>query len=564
VLAQCALFVGRFSRAAVQAVTGATVSDLASLVDKALIQQPGVGIYQLHDLLRQFAHQQLAALDAHEQAELQARYVAYYLGFVAACNLPLRQAGAQTTVLQLRQASENCRRAWEIALEQRWVAPISAALDGWLRYWEITGSYHEGEALVAGALALVEPGARETTAPRLARKLLAKLWLAYARCLQGQERIKGCLVAAEKASALALACDEAACYAQAEALYATGLCLELRHAEARPYAERALQSGVWEAQIEALITLASYETSVDAHVTITAQALQIAKQNADPYLILQCTQEMAGSYENEGYYAHSLPYRGQALTLAYEIQDPYHIGEAHYLYGLIHAHLGLYPAAIEHFTRALAIAREHSVIWLERRTLNRLAHSHFLLGQLDLAHAFALQVQSLRREGDDLPSFFDFVYAQILAARGQWGESERVYQEIVHRKRTDKGLAPAALLPELAELARLALWQGKQEQALHYVEKCLAIMHAHSLTFTPILYFNAYAVDLACYEVLHALGDERATIVLTEGHQRLWAQVEQIADPTVRRSYLENVAANRLLHEAYRCARQLTSSQQQC
>lgn len=106
--------------------------------------------------------------------------------------------------------------------------------------------------------------------------------------------------------------------------------------------QRAAASGVWEAQIHALITLASCEAELQAHIAITAQALQIAQQHDDPYLILMCTQEMAGSYENKGYYANSLPYRAQALQLAYEQQDAYQIGESHYLYGLVHAHLGLF------------------------------------------------------------------------------------------------------------------------------------------------------------------------------------------------------------------------------
>jgi predicted ATPase len=44
ILTQSSIFVGRFSRAAAQAVTGATVSELASLVDKSLIQQPAAPV----------------------------------------------------------------------------------------------------------------------------------------------------------------------------------------------------------------------------------------------------------------------------------------------------------------------------------------------------------------------------------------------------------------------------------------------------------------------------------------------------------------------------------------
>jgi tetratricopeptide (TPR) repeat protein len=297
--------------------------------------------------------------------------------------------------------------------------------------------------------------------------------------------------------------------------------------------------------------MANFAESVEEHVAITAQALQLAQQHDDPYLILLCMKEMAGSYENEGYYADSLPCRAQALQLAYEIQDAYQIGEAHYLHGLIHAHVGLFETAIEHFQRALALAQAHNVIWLERRTLNRLARSHYCLGQLDTAHAFSLQVQKICRPGDELPSFFDFTYAQILAAFNRWAEAERAYQQILTRKRGDKMTAATILLPELAALAQLALQQGKFQHALGYVEEILAIERSHPQRFMPNLYFDAYAIDVACYKVLHALHDWRAPSLLAASYQHLCTRVEQIADQRLRHAYLENVAANRALHEAY-------------
>jgi len=56
---------------------------------------------------------------------------------------------------------------------------------------------------------------------------------------------------------------------------------------------------------------------------------------------------------------------------------------------------------------------------------------------------------------------------------------------------------------------------------------------------------------VACYEVLHMLGDARANPMLATSHQRLNAQLAQIADPEIRQSYLERVPANRALHQAY-------------
>ena len=556
ILAQCSIFVGRFSRAAAQAITGATVTELTSLVDKSLIQQPGVGVYQLHDLLRQFANQQLTTLATHSSEALQARYVDYYLGFVADCNVRLRQRGAQTAMTQMRQVSENCRRAWEIALERRWVEPMDASLEGWLRYWKINGAHGEGEVLIAAALAVLEaiataPSVPEASTARHQPSFLPRFWLAYAHCLYGQERIQASMAAAEKAMALAKANAEESCYAEGLALLATGLALQSRLAEARPWAERAFQSGGWEVQIHALITLASCEQRIEEHVAITAQALQIAQKHEDPYLILMCTQQMAGSYENEGYYAASLPYRDQALQLAYAIQDAYQIGEGHYLYGLIHAHVGLYAIAIEHFEHALLIAQEHNVAWLERRVLNRLARSHYCLGKLDTAYAFSLQVQAVLQQEKLHYPFSEFTYAQILMGMMRWGEAEQILQQVLTHKRTDKAMVAVARLPELAELARLALWQGHSQQALIYVEEILDLVHTHPHISMPNLYFDAFAIDAACYEVLHALADDRAQHVLESSNQRLCAQAEQMADPTVRRSYLENVAANRALRQAY-------------
>lgn len=351
--------------------------------------------------------------------------------------------------------------------------------------------------------------------------------------------------------ALAKANAEEVCYAEGLALLATGFALQSRLAEVRPLAERALQSGLWEVQIHALIVLASCEERIEAYVAVIAQALQLAQAHEDPYLILMCTQQMAGSYENEGYYAASLPYRAQALQLAYEMQDAYQIGEGHYLYGLIHAHVGLYAIAIEHFERALLIAQEHNVVWLERRTLNRLARSHYGLGKLETANAFSLQVLAMLQQEKTQNSFFEFTYAQTLMGLRRWGEADLILQGVLTHKRTDKTVVAVARLPELAELARLALWQDYPQQALSYVEEILELVRTHPHILMPTLYFDAFAIDSACYEVLHAFNDERAQPLLERSYQRLYAQLEQIADPMVRRSYLANVAANRALHQAY-------------
>src|SRR5690606_39209661 len=56
-----AMFAGGFDRQAAQAVAGATLPVLAALVDKSLLYRGAAGRYVLHEMLRQYAAEQLAA-----------------------------------------------------------------------------------------------------------------------------------------------------------------------------------------------------------------------------------------------------------------------------------------------------------------------------------------------------------------------------------------------------------------------------------------------------------------------------------------------------------------------
>lgn len=59
IAAKLAVFRGGFGRKAAQQVTRASVQDLASLTDKSIIQHDGSGLMFMHELLRQYAEEQL-------------------------------------------------------------------------------------------------------------------------------------------------------------------------------------------------------------------------------------------------------------------------------------------------------------------------------------------------------------------------------------------------------------------------------------------------------------------------------------------------------------------------
>jgi tetratricopeptide (TPR) repeat protein len=158
-LRQLSVFRGGFRREAAAQVAGASLRELAGLVDKSLVSPPlaassrgggieggSAGRYYLHELVHQFSADKLAALP-EEQAATRTRHSDYFLGF-----LQEREAGligkAQRIVLDEIQAEiENVRVAWNWAVSQGRVEAIDRALDSLnLFYWR-RSHYQEGEEI---------------------------------------------------------------------------------------------------------------------------------------------------------------------------------------------------------------------------------------------------------------------------------------------------------------------------------------------------------------------------------------------------------------------------------
>ena len=549
-LAQMAIFTGQFSWAALQAITQTTPLVVMALVNKSLLQQTAVGRYQLHELARHFADSKGARWGKAFHTACQLRYSAYYLGFVRQHAAALRQRHAVTVIGELRQEEENITRAWQLALTHGQIEQVVGALDGLFAYWRQTGRYREGEALLASALAVVTSLPADdgvATLPSQPANLSAKLWLFYADCLYEQTRFKAALEAATKASALAA---DSALYALGLIIQAECLCWQSRYTEAKTPAEQAYalarQQGAWEVEIRALIVLTWYGASQAEKLALVTQALQLAQQQGDPYFERLCLQHLAGTCENEGDYARSLPYRAHSLELAQAAQDPFQLGQAAYLYGLVHAHVGLYAEARHLFHQALTLAQEHSFVWLTKRCQNRLAMVYTCLGQIDSADHFSAQARAPSPDHEEASPFFLFTYGRILGAQGKTAQQTLLLQTLLRQKRTEAA-ERTTLLPELAELAQLAVAQNDKGAALAYAEEMLAILQQYPRFSMSDVYFDRYAIDLACYCALHAAQDGRAAALLAEGYGKLWTQAEQISDRVLRRAYLEKVQANREL-----------------
>src|SRR6478736_5813867 len=117
------VFHGSFDRSAAAAVTGADLRLLSELVAKSLLRRPDFGRFELHELLRQYAVEQLRVSPA-EEAEARERHARHY----AAVLLERRAAlmGPELAVArdELRGELDNLRAAveWTLAEDDEHVA----------------------------------------------------------------------------------------------------------------------------------------------------------------------------------------------------------------------------------------------------------------------------------------------------------------------------------------------------------------------------------------------------------------------------------------------------------
>lgn len=175
--------------------------------------------------------------------------------------------------------------------------------------------------------------------------------------------------------------------------------------------------------------------------------------------------------------------------------------------GSVYYHLRDYVTAKKYAKEALAIAREINGALEEVRAL-------ILLG-----HIF--------REMDDLDSAFEAHQAALDLATGL---------KLKHfARQAQTGLAAIALLRGNLPLAKAPL------------EEVLRSLETDPLSTVDEIFW----VYLICYRILRATSDVRAWPILAAAHQLLQTIADEIDDPRLRKSFLENVICNREIIEIW-------------
>jgi DNA-binding SARP family transcriptional activator/predicted ATPase len=157
-LRRLSVFQGGFDRKSAQAVTGASLVQLAGLVNKSWLRVSDAGRYRLHELVRQYAGEKLLAA-ADEMIAARDRHSRVYASFVRRLIPHLYSSALPDAIASLTEEIGNIRVGWRwaaIAEHDAVFEDIADYVRGLRLFYGRRGLFHEGLEMCRAFIRRVE------------------------------------------------------------------------------------------------------------------------------------------------------------------------------------------------------------------------------------------------------------------------------------------------------------------------------------------------------------------------------------------------------------------------
>ena len=177
VFLKLSVFRGGFRREAAEAVAGATLGILSTLVDKSLIAIDADGRYSLHELLRQYAEERLGQVSEAIQ-QTQAAHAAYYMDFLTARADAIMRYASLVANEEIAAELKNVRSALDWVLEHKLVNRYKVSLYILMQFYFFRCLFEEGEEVSRRILEMARAGRSYVL---LSRMLMAHGWFVELR-----------------------------------------------------------------------------------------------------------------------------------------------------------------------------------------------------------------------------------------------------------------------------------------------------------------------------------------------------------------------------------------------
>lgn len=282
---------------------------------------------------------------------------------------------------------------------------------------------------------------------------------------------------------------------------------------------------------------------------VVQDGLALARERGHPTEISRGLNALGLQAMDQGDLMQAAEWFEQSLALLREAGDVGGQGLRLSNLGSVYPRLGDYARGRRCLEEGLQIARATGDRSTEAVLLLNVASAAHLQGDDTgaLAYARAAHERAVATGQRDLEAFARMVaghaelgLGRFDAARAAYGEARTMLEQ--WRMRRENILEP------VSGLARVALAQGRVDEALAHVELLMAHVAAGGSfdgTEEPLL------LPLTCFQVLEAAGDPRAGEVLDAAMAELQAQADRISDPAARRGLLDNVPHHREIVAAW-------------
>jgi predicted ATPase/DNA-binding CsgD family transcriptional regulator/tetratricopeptide (TPR) repeat protein len=174
------IFRGGFTLVAAEEIAGVTLPLLLALVDKCWLKRGDEGRFSLHELLRQYGMEALAA-EPERFAEIRRRHSRYYCGWLAARETEIVGTTQEAVLAEMEHDMGNILAACREAARAGESESLYPALNTLGRYYRWRGRYLTGDRVFRRLLEEVESAGR----PAGERQMLRARMLVWCMTLNG-------------------------------------------------------------------------------------------------------------------------------------------------------------------------------------------------------------------------------------------------------------------------------------------------------------------------------------------------------------------------------------------
>jgi predicted ATPase len=370
IFARISVFRGSFDNDAAEQVAGASLSILAALVEKSLLQMDAAaGRFSIHELLRQYGLEQLEAYGAAEAT--YARHSHHFAQLMLRHETALKQPQQLETMQATERDFENIRLAWQWSVTNQQAAYLHMMLNG-LYLFGFLGSRHL-ETITIFQQTLAQSIA---DTPLLGR-LLARRWGFLHWWYQAD--YQEALTKIEQALAIARAENNRFEIAFCHLMAAYTLMSMQRYADALPHLEtsRALFEALDEPYyvcwaLNRLGYLYANLNNPDKEIEYTEQSLALARATHNRFALVICLYNLGSDYILNGDYITGRQYGAEALQFATETGHPCQIAHALSLLALHAFCQGDYSMCLDYAERSQRTIEDISLLVIQPYSLSLL------------------------------------------------------------------------------------------------------------------------------------------------------------------------------------------------